>query len=147
MSIIAAADLGEDFEDKLAPEGQYDLRVAKAEKKMTKAGDREMVALMIVIDGTDGDGISPINESLLLPKNGEERGTARMFMQRVTRFSKVFGIDKEAWFTYDRDTQEAHVADSIDVASLFTGLTAKCAVTQEEGNDGVMRNRLKLPRV
>ncbi len=134
MPIISAAELGSDeFEDKTIGEGLYDVRIAKAEKKRTKKDDRDMVTCMLVIDGDQGDGISPFNEFLLIPNDTEEVKTKRMFMQRLIRFCKVFGVTGD----FDPD----------DAASTLTGLTARVPVIEEEGDEGVVRNRLKLPRV
>jgi hypothetical protein len=138
VPIITAAEISSDeYEDKIAPEGTYPLRIAKAEYGQTKGGEgkpkRDMVTAMLVIDGADGDGIQPFNEYLVLPTDNEETKTKRLFMQRLTRFLSIFG------HSGDFDPEQA--------ASVLTGLTAEAPVTQEEGNDGVMRNRLKLPRI
>ena len=128
MPLIQPETLEEDYEDKLAENGEYDLRIAKAEKKRTKADDRDMVQLMIVIEGTDGEGTAPINHFLILPNEDEEPKTRRLFMQNITRTYKLFGI--------------AHDAEVEDLQ----GATARCMVVQRADNEGVMRNQLRLPR-
>ena len=135
MPLIDADALGEDYEDKVAPEGKYDVRIQKADYKQTKKGDRDMIAAMLTIDGAEGDGVSPFNEFLLIPSEHEEPKTKRLFMQRLTRFLQIFGVPTNDGF----DPEQA--------PSVFPGLTAKCDVVQEEGDDGVVRNRLKLPRI
>lgn len=144
MPIVNAADFGDSFEDKLAREGEYDVRIAKAELKDTKKADRKMIACMLVIEGADGDGVQPFNETLILPKAGEEKGTKRMFMQRIVRFTKTFDIDLP--LDVDDSTGAVSVPDDVQVPSLFAGQTARVMVTTEEDDQGTMRNRLKLPR-
>lgn len=135
MPIISADELGADYEDKAAPEGTYEVRIQKADYKPTKKGDRNMVAVMLTIDGSEGDGVTPFNEFLILPSNNEEPKTKRLFMQRLVRFLQMFGVPANDGF------------DPEDAPQILPGLTAKCPVVQEEGDDGVIRNRLKLPRV
>lgn len=137
MPIISAADLGEDYEDKIAPEGQYTVRIQKADYKPTKKGDRNMIAVMLTIDGSEGDGVQPFNEFLLIPKEqGEEPKTKRMFMQRLTRFLGVFGVPVGS-DGFDPKT----------ASTVFPGLTARCGVKQEVGDYDVTRNRLELPKL
>jgi len=144
--IVSAADFGDEFVDRLASEGEYDLRITRAEVKETKKKDREGLNLMIVFDGADGADKTPINEFLVLPKRGEEKKTARIFMQRLIAFSKAFGLGDIKWFEYDPDSREVRVAPGIDAASLFTGQSARLPVIIEEGSDGRERNRIVLPR-
>ena len=139
MPIIDAATLGDDYEDKIAPEGEYELRIQKADYGKTAAKDgkvqRDMITVMLKVDGADGDGVAPFNEYLVLPNSDEQPKTRRLFMQRLTRFLTIFRVPTKDGF----DPEEA--------PSILPGLTAKAPLVQEEGNDGVLRNRLKLPRV
>lgn len=132
MPLINPQALEEDYEDKLAEDGEYDLRIQKAEEKDTKEKPgkpiRKMVQCMIVIDGAEGEGIAPITHVLVYPNEDEEKKTHRLFMQNITRFYKLFGLP-----------HEAEVAD-------FEGATARCYVSQKEDDEGTMRNRLRLPR-
>lgn len=141
MPLITAEELGADYEDKVAPEGKYDVRIQKASYGPTSGKEgkviRNMVTVMLTIDGNEGDGVAPFNEYLVLPNDhGETDKTKRLFMQRITRFLEVFGVPVGS-DGFDPET----------APEVFPGLTATCSVEQDEGNDGVIRNRLKLPKI
>lgn len=133
MPLINPSTMEEDYEDKLAEVGEYDLRIQSAEYKDTKEKPgkpiRKIVQCMIVFDGAEGEGLAPITHVLVFPNDDEEPKTRRLFMQNITRFYKLFGL--------------AHDAEVTD----FNGATARCYVNQKEDDEGVMRNRLRLPRV
>lgn len=150
MPLIDAATLGEDFEDHPVAEGKYDLRVQKAEAAKTKGGTdakgnekpiRNMIKLMLKIEGDAGEGAMPVNEMLLIPNDNEESNTKRMFMQRLTRFSKTFGVDISGLAHIDTDEQLAEW-----VPSTFEGATGSCNLVIEE-YEGRESNKLVLPKV
>ena len=127
---LIEADFTQDYEDKPAPEGQYEVRVIGAKDKTSKNGN-QMVEVMLKIDGPDGDGTAPIFHYLILPNKDTEEGTKRMFMQNLTRFLAAFDVphDKKGFNTED-----------------LVGCTAEVGVIQEERSDmpGSMSNRIKL---
>ena len=131
---LIEADFTQDYEDKPAPEGRYDLRVIKATDKVSKNGN-DMVELMLGIEGPDGDGCAPIFHYLVLPNGDTDEKVRRMFMQNVTRFLAAFDVphDKKGFNTED-----------------MMGCTAKdVAVIQEERDDmpGSISNKIKLPPI
>jgi len=148
--LIDAADLGVDYEDHPVAEGEYDLRVLKAEVVKTKEGKddkgnekviRNMIKLMIRIEGAEGEGAMPVNEQLLLPNEDEpkDKNPGRMFMQRLSRFAKTFNIDLKEL----AGISEEELADR--VPSLFEGATGKCMLIKEE-YQGRESNKLNLPK-
>lgn len=127
--------LTDDVEDKLVPEGQYELRVAKAEYGPTKKGDHNMISLMLVVEGSDGDGALPINHYILVPGDNDEPRVARMRLRDLKRFLVAFGYPIGDGFDPEEHTND------------LSGLTGKVRVIQEEGQDSNMYNRIRLPKV
>lgn len=127
--------LEDDVEDKLAAEGLYDLRVAKAEYGDNKKQTAKRVALMLLVEGPDGDGILPINHWISISNDDDEPAKKRQNLKNMKRFFAVFGYPMDNGFDPDENTQD------------LVGLTGKCRVVQEEDDSGEMRNRLRLPKV
>ena len=131
MPIIKVDD-GDQFEDVLVSEGEYDLTITKAEKKKSKAGN-DMISTVISIEGSDEENPAPIFFHLVIPAEGDE--WYRLHMRTLMRFLAVFGIS-------DIDT------DDEDSVAELNGATGKCFVKQEENNDsGDMQNALVLPKI
>jgi hypothetical protein len=113
-------------ESKPAPEGEYDLRILKAIDKPSKSGT-EMITLML---GFEGDVDAPPFYHYLM--NWDADTPAEQISMRkleIKRFCVVFDVSED-----------------FDVSDL-EGLTGTCFVGQEEGNDGVIRNRAKFPKL
>jgi hypothetical protein len=128
-------DLGQDYEDKPVAEGEYSLRVSnfegKTSKKAQAAGETNpnMYLAMILIEGEEGAGATPIFQNLMLPDGGEYD---RWRLRDIKRFLTVFGV-----------AFEANGFEPEDVI----GQTGKCLVVQENDEKGNPRNQLKLPKV
>src|SRR5262245_45453701 len=123
MPIIKMSD-ADQFEDKPVKEGTYPLRIIKAERKNSKAGN-PMLALAIKIEGGAGAEAPLINENLMIPSEGGEH--YRFQMRNLSRFMTLFGVD-----SFDPDSAG-------DVQEL-EGLTAECYLAVEVGDDNVERN-------
>jgi hypothetical protein len=108
----------------------YPLRIVKAERKNSKAGNA-MISLAIKIEGTAGAEAPLVNENLMIPTEGSEY--YRFQMRNVSRFLGLFGVS-----SFDPDSAE-------DVGAL-EGLTAECYLTIEE-YEGKESNKLRLPKV
>lgn len=134
MPLINASDLGEDLEDKAVPEGEYELRVVKAEYKETKSGENHMIALAARVEGQDGEGISLVNHYIVMPKDGDVAATTRMRMRDLKRFLVAFGVDTKDGFDPETQTEE------------LVGLTGKVRLVQEE-YEGNVSNKIRLPKV
>lgn len=109
-----------------APEAEYDLRIMKATEGESKKGQPMITILIGFADGTDAP---PIMHWLLGWDHTLEDEEILRRKREFKRFCAVF-----------------NVAEDFDAADL-PGETGTCFVGIEEGDDGVMRNRLKLPRL
>jgi len=114
-------------EPEVASEGEYDLRIVKVQDKETKKGE-PMTLLTIVIENA-GPNIQPFNHNLMYP-NGGEWDTMRLL--EIKRLVTLFDVHFDG--------------DGFDPQEL-KGKTAKALVIQEEGDDDVVRNKMRLPRI
>lgn len=109
-----------------APEGDYDVRIIKAERKESKKG-RDMIALLLKIDGYDAQ---PFNHFLLSWNSmDDDEDQIRMRKLEIKRFVAAFDLPD------DFDAEDC------------VGQTASVYLTQEVGDDDVVRNRMRLPRI
>lgn len=121
-------DLTKSKEPEIVPMGEYDLRVVKVMDTETKKKD-PMTVLTIKIETTEVPNPAPVQHFITYPNGGQWDDMRALEIKRIlTLFDVRFD---EAGF------------DSNDLL----GQTGRCMVVQEEGDDGVMRNRLKLPRL
>lgn len=133
MPLITPGELDEDLEDKPVKEGEYELRVAKADFKPTKSGEDHMIVLMFTVEGDEGVGASPITHYLTMPKAGDASNVRRMRLRDLKRMLTALGVPFENGF------------DESDVPTLV-GQTGKFKVIQED-YEGTPQNRIRLPRV
>lgn len=142
MALIRADLMEEDLEDKPVKDGQYELRVAKAEYDTIKFEDKKtgeekeagIIKLMLVVEGSEAEGASPINHTLFIPSDSDEPAQQRSALRDLKRFFVTFGIPLK-----DFDPEED--------ASTLVGATGKCNVKNKEAKNGEMYPRLTLPRV
>lgn len=115
-------------ERKPAPDGEYDLKILKAEEKESKKG-RDMVQLLIGFD--DGTDAPPFNHFLLSWTDDDDDAQVQMRKLEIKRFCAAFDVSED----FD--------------ATDLPGLTArKIFVKQDEPDDqGIVRNRMVLPRL
>jgi hypothetical protein len=119
-------DLTKAREPEAVQEGEYDLRIHKAEDTKTKKGEPMTVAT-IIIEGEPK--AAPMMHYMVHPNGGQYDHLRALDMKR---FFKLFGVQfDEGGF------------DTSDLA----GKTARCLLQQEQGDDGILRNRLRMPRV
>lgn len=115
-------------EPEIVPEGEYDLRIVKVMDSETKKKD-PMTVLTIKIETTEVPNPAPVQHFITYPNGGQWDDMRQL---EIKRLLTLFGVRfDEAGF----DTEE------------LLGATARCLLTQDEGDDGVVRNRLKLPRL
>jgi hypothetical protein len=111
----------------LAPEGKT------GEK--SKIPGEPMLEVMIVHEGSgpDGENYAPIFHTLMIPTGKTPEKNVEMYKLNIQRFLHMFNIKGDS--------------DGFDTDD-FPGATAKdVAVTQEEGDDEVTRNKIKLERL
>jgi hypothetical protein len=114
-------------ESQPVPEGEYTLRIIKAEETESKSG-LPMIRVMIRVEGETA--ASPINHFLLGWDDETPDDQVRMRKLEIKRFCAAFDVST--------DFEDADLE----------GLTAHdILVVQEEGGDGVIYNRIKFPRI
>jgi hypothetical protein len=128
LPIINLSD-ADQFEDKIVSEGSYPLRIVKAERAKSKAGN-PMLKIAMKIEGTAGAEAPLVNENLVIPSEGDQ--WYRLQMQNLSRFLVLFGVKE-----FNTDSDDVHELE---------GLTAECYLTIEE-YEGKESNKLRLPKV
>lgn len=139
--LIRADMLDDDLEDKVVPEGDYELRIAKAAygpTKKTQSGEdvegHNAISLMLVVEGTEGEGAAPVNHTLMIPNDADDGRKKRMYLRDLKRFLVVFGIPADS------------VNDLENTVTDWAGMTGKVHLIQEE-YQGNPQNRVRLPRL
>ena len=115
-------------EPEAAPEGSYPLRIVKVEEKESSKGSDMIVATIRIEDASVNAPL--FNHYVVLP--GPKSTNPEFAKLQVQRFLEVFGIP--------------HEDDGFDPDD-FQGAEGECVVTQQEGDDGIIRNTLRLPRL
>lgn len=110
-----------------APEDEYEVRIVKAEPKEAKSG-RDMLVLTFVFTDKTLEA-PPFQHFLLKWTDSDDADQVHMRKLDVKRFCDAFDLP------LDFEPEDCVG----QVASLF--------VTQEEGDDGVVRNRARFPRL
>lgn len=125
-------DLGDSVrEGELVPNGEYDLVIVKAEDKPSKKGN-PMTRIVIRIEDAPVPNAAPIMYYMnhLHPELPSDQRQMRAL--EIKRFLTMFGVP--------------YGGDGFETEDLV-GSRAKGLVEQEEGEDGIMRHRLILPRL
>lgn len=119
----------------LAPEGNFPLRIQSCKEK--KTGDKSkipgepMLEVMILNEEPDMN-YAPVFHTLMIPTPKTDEKNVDMYKLNIQRFLSMFNIaGDEGGF----DTDD------------FAGATCNGFLTQEEGDDKVIRNKLRLDRL
>jgi len=118
-------------EQEPVPEGEYDLRIVKAEDGESKAGNA-MTTVYIKIEDSAYPNAALCRHWLTYPDRDTPADQRQMRLLDIKRFLTAFGI-----------AQESKGFNSDDLL----GATARCMLSQEEADDGNVYNRLRLPRL
>lgn len=120
-------DLSDVQEAKPAREGEYDLRILRALERPSNSG-KAMAEIFIAIEdpGTDAPAIRHY-----IVKWDSDTPDEQVLMRKreYKRFCKCFSLD-----------ETSEVED-------WAGATGRSLVIQEEGDDGNIYNRLRLPKL
>lgn len=116
-------------EPKAVPEGEYALRIMKAERSKSKNGN-DMTVVVIRVE--DDPNAALIYHYILDVTKDMPADQKAMRALELKRFLQTFGVPFQI--------------DGYDPEDL-PGATANVMLVQEEGDDGVVRNRLRLPRL
>ena len=142
QALINPDDFNEDLEDKVAPDGNYPLRITSARYKVSKK-DRPMVGLGLAIEG--GEDYATIFENVTFPVEDDEPRTRKLMLRNMKRLCATFGIPTDVMVAI-ANGEEDRVNDL--VGSTGTARVVQEAVQDANGNDtGEMRNVLRLPKV
>jgi hypothetical protein len=123
-------DLNDAQEFETAQEGEYDLRIIKAEDGESKSGN-DMTTVTIQIEGA-APNIAPIKHWITYPGPDTPPDQRAMRLIDIKRFLVCFGV--------------AHEGGGFNSEDLV-GQTGKSLVIQEKADDGNTYNRLRLPRL
>ena len=127
MPFITEA-LDDVHEPKPAPDGEYELQIIKAEERESKNTGREMMVVSVKFVDPDIEA-PPFQHYLLKWTDEDDDAQVRMRKLEIKRFCQCFDLPP--------DFGEEDLA----------GATGLSYVVQEEGDDGVVRNRMRLPKL
>ncbi len=127
--------MGDAPEEGLCEEGRYDLRIIDKKVKDTKAGDRKLLQVTMLVE--DIADVAPLVENLTFPNQKDwedEEQMAKNFLRRVKRFCAAFGVSWQA--------------DGFDPSQLDGATASDILVKIEVGkDDNVERNKAIFPRI
>ena len=112
-------------------EGMYDLRITKAQDTESKKGN-PMTVITIRVEDAGIKNPSPIVHYMTYPDEDLPDEQKNFRLLDIKRFLSVFGIPFDP-HGFDTDG--------------LVGATGRAMVIQEEGQDNIMRNKLRLPRL
>jgi hypothetical protein len=124
MPLFESGAFDDDFEDKLVPEGEYNLRIVDAKEAVSAASGNPMNSYIIRNDD-EPDGMAMYYHAVAAP---EDHQWYRLIMQNNARFAQIFDIDLSGQV-------EDHV-----------GATATTGVKIGTNNRNEEINELVLPR-
>lgn len=120
------ANLDDIREQNAAPEGEYDLRIVKAEEKESKKG-KNMAVITFAFEDSSLD--APRFNHYILQPDGEDDGQDLNRMREWKRLCSACGVDT-----------------NVDVGDLV-GESLTAFVQQDTGDDNVVRNKVRLPHL
>jgi hypothetical protein len=129
---LLKVDLKDVKESEAVEEGEYELRIDFAEEGESKKGN-PMVTLGIKILDAPIQNAGLVYHYLVVPTESTDEKAAYMMKLNLKRFAGVLGWSEEQMGSME--------------ATDMVGETFKCALEQEEGDDNVVRNKLRLPRL
>ena len=130
MSFIKIA-LDDVKEGEYVPEGVYDLRIIKANDTESKKGN-PMTVVTIRIEDAPIPNALPVQHYITYPDENTPAEQRQMRLLDIKRFLTLFDVPFDA--------------NGFESEDLL-GQQAKGHLTQEEGDDGIIRNRLRMPRL
>lgn len=121
------ANLDDVQEGTIVPEGEYDLKIIKAEETESKKGN-DMIALTIKVDEKEYANARLIGHWLLSDEGADEQ-QAYLRQIEFKRFCVCFDL------AYDCEAED------------MVGAVGRAMLVQEDGDDGEKYNRMRLPRI
>jgi len=132
--------LGDVREEKVAPEGMYDLRVFDAKEidcspeDMKDPDKNPRIAVSVAVESMPG--VTPVNHTLWMPKPSQEISRQERSMRGIKRFFHAFDVPYDA----DGFTTE-------DLVGATGHLRLKQGSYKSKDGDHVPQNTLVLPRI
>jgi hypothetical protein len=123
-------DLNNIKEPEAAPEGEYDIRIMKVVDTESKKGNPMTVFSIRVEDA--GPDVSMFQHYIVYPDQDTPPDQKQMRLLDIKRFLQLFGQDTNLGGFDPSDLQ---------------GSGARAFLQQEEDDKGVIRNRIRLPRL
>lgn len=119
-------------EPETVPEGVYDLRIVKAQDTESKKGN-PMTVITIRIEDAGIKNAAPVIHYMTYPDADLPDDQKNFRLLDIKRFLAVFGIPFDP--------------HGFDTDALQGATAQKVMLVQEEGEDNVHRNKLRLPRL
>jgi hypothetical protein len=144
MSIITAEELGADYEDVPAPEGEYSVRIQKAEVTDTKDGLRQRLKFGAIIEGGD---YAYLSDGLNFPLKEGGDDNYRRICRDFSRFFALFGVSNEIQIDKDDEAKTLSIVNEAEIPQILAGKSANVWLEQKAGmsaNETV--NRMRLPK-
>lgn len=127
MSSFLDLNVADAQDYKTEPEGEYQLRVGAAEVKTSQKTGGQYIGLVLTIIGGSSQFLKDVNHTLMLPTPKDDVKQANNRKIRIRDFMVAFGLDINA---------------PIDIEA-WVGQTGWALLTEEDGGDFGMQNRLK----
>jgi Protein of unknown function (DUF669) len=124
-------DLTGTKESEVVPEGEYELRVVKVDDTESKKGN-PMTVVTLRIEDSDCRNPSLVTHYITYPSEDLPDNLQYLRSLEIKRLLTLFGVE--------------YSSEGFDSEDLL-GQTARGMLIQEEGDDGVVRNKLRLPRL
>lgn len=131
MPFIEVKGLGDEYEDEVVPEGNYDLRITDATDGRNKADTSDQIRVILQVENSEVANPGSIFHYLTFPNEGDDDDQRRGKMRNITRFLKIFSIPFEKNGVNSED---------------MNGATGNCLVVMDE-YEGTPNNKLRLPKV
>jgi hypothetical protein len=131
MPFIEVKGLGDEYEDEVVPEGNYDLRITDATDGRNKADTSDQIRVILSVENSEVSNPGAVFHYLTFPNEGDDDEQRRGKMRNITRFLKIFSVPFEK-----------NGVNSEDIV----GATGNCLVVMDEF-EGIPNNKLRLPRV
>jgi hypothetical protein len=150
--LIRADEFDKDFEDKVAAEGSYDLRITSAKPKLSQKTERKMFAFGMLIEDPN-ESYETVFHNVNFPLTTDEPRTQKSMMRDIKRFATLFSIPLEIFVQASELSNDDFIDQIAPELASIVGSTAKCMLVQKpkqdsSGNEtGDMRNELRLPKV
>lgn len=121
-------DMDDIQEDKIVPEGKYNLVISDVKEKADDSGALKNLLVICEIQGMEN--VANVLHNISIPAAGDPDDKVKNKLKFIKRFTQLFKINVKG--------NQLNAQD-------FLGKTANCMLTQES-YDGTISNKIKLPQ-